>query len=249
MLFLCLGSTADWGGQCYQSDCGNSHGNAARPPGCKQSLLLPRLQLGKVVSDPDNLPRPQVRKRLLKWYLSRRRSQFGLRHQSRFVFYSNQCFLFSVRYILISKPAVWTAALRSQFLEGFKVFLKLLKCMQVNMALVRQHLKVRHLLIYCFQFPFIFKGMEEVKRQFGQHIAVEPEWEAGFSLQIQLRHILPMFQDWCSSEVRVKKSRRQKTLPVGPRLCLTSLSGYSNHLCAPSRMRSCFWHLKSATGS
>lgn len=43
--------------------------------------------------------------------------------------------------------------------------------------------------------------MEEVKRQFGQHIAVEPEWEAGFSLQIQLRHILTMFQDWCSSEV------------------------------------------------
>lgn len=43
--------------------------------------------------------------------------------------------------------------------------------------------------------------MEEVKRQFGQHIAVEPEWEAGFSLQIQLRHILAMFQDWCSSDV------------------------------------------------
>lgn len=49
---------------------------------------------------------------------------------------------------------------------------------------------------------FLLKGMEEVKRQFGQHIAVEPEWEAGFSLQIQLRHILTMFQDWCSSEVK-----------------------------------------------
>lgn len=45
------------------------------------------------------------------------------------------------------------------------------------------------------------QGMEEVKRQFGQHISVEPEWEAGFSLQIQLRHILAMFQDWCSSDV------------------------------------------------
>lgn len=43
--------------------------------------------------------------------------------------------------------------------------------------------------------------MEEVKRQFGQHIALEPEWEAGFYLQIQLRHILAMFQDWCSSDV------------------------------------------------
>uniref|UniRef100_A0A4W6FB22 E3 ubiquitin-protein ligase n=1 Tax=Lates calcarifer TaxID=8187 RepID=A0A4W6FB22_LATCA len=67
----------------------------------------------------------------------------------------------------------WITDLRRQFLEGFKVFLGLLKCMQ---------------------------GMEEVKRQFGQHIAVEPEWEAGFSLQIQLRHILAMFQDWCSSD-------------------------------------------------
>uniref|UniRef100_A0A671W5G1 E3 ubiquitin-protein ligase n=1 Tax=Sparus aurata TaxID=8175 RepID=A0A671W5G1_SPAAU len=80
---------------------------------------------------------------------------------------------FSLRYILISKPSIWTDELRTQFIEGFKVFLGLLKCMQ---------------------------GMEEVKRQFGQHIAVEPEWEAGFSLQIQLRHILAMFQDWCSSD-------------------------------------------------
>lgn len=43
--------------------------------------------------------------------------------------------------------------------------------------------------------------MEEVKRQFGQHIEVEPEWEAGFSIQIQLRHILSMFQDWCAADV------------------------------------------------
>lgn len=52
--------------------------------------------------------------------------------------------------------------------------------------------------IFCY---CLNQGMEEVKRQFGQHIAVEPEWEAGFSLQIQLRHILAMFQDWCSSDV------------------------------------------------
>lgn len=43
--------------------------------------------------------------------------------------------------------------------------------------------------------------MEEVKRQFGQHVEVEPEWEAGFTLQMQLRHIIAMFQDWCSSDV------------------------------------------------
>lgn len=81
-----------------------------------------------------------------------------------------------LRYILISKPPMWTEELRREFLAGFKIFLGLLKCMQ---------------------------GMEEVKRQFGQHIAVEPEWEAGFSLQIQLRHILAMFQDWCASDEEV----------------------------------------------
>uniref|UniRef100_A0A671QU67 E3 ubiquitin-protein ligase n=1 Tax=Sinocyclocheilus anshuiensis TaxID=1608454 RepID=A0A671QU67_9TELE len=81
-----------------------------------------------------------------------------------------------IRYILISKPSVWTETLREKFLEGLRVFLRFLCCMQ---------------------------GMEEVKRQLGQHVEVEPEWEAGFSLQMQLRHILAMFQDWCSSDERV----------------------------------------------
>uniref|UniRef100_A0A6Q2YIS5 E3 ubiquitin-protein ligase n=1 Tax=Esox lucius TaxID=8010 RepID=A0A6Q2YIS5_ESOLU len=90
-------------------------------------------------------------------------------------FFRIQVIFNDLRYILISKPSVWTEALRTQFLEGFRVFLELLNCMQ---------------------------GMEEVKRQFGQHIEVEPEWEAGFSIQRQLRHILVMFQDWCSSDVR-----------------------------------------------
>ncbi|XP_034051112.1 E3 ubiquitin-protein ligase UBR1 isoform X2 [Thalassophryne amazonica] len=84
-----------------------------------------------------------------------------------------QVIFHDLRYILISKPSVWTEELRRQFLEGFKFFLGFLKCIQ---------------------------GMGEVKRQIGQHIAVEPDWEAGFSLQIQLRHILAMFQDWCSSD-------------------------------------------------
>uniref|UniRef100_A0A8C5E974 E3 ubiquitin-protein ligase n=1 Tax=Gouania willdenowi TaxID=441366 RepID=A0A8C5E974_GOUWI len=69
-----------------------------------------------------------------------------------------------------------TDELRGAVLEGFRVFLGFLKCMQ---------------------------GMEEMKRQLGQHIPVEPEWEAGFTLQIQLRHILAMFQDWCSSDEEI----------------------------------------------
>ncbi|XP_026856016.2 E3 ubiquitin-protein ligase UBR1 isoform X2 [Electrophorus electricus] len=91
-------------------------------------------------------------------------------------FFRIQVIFHDLRYILISKPTVWTEQLRQKFLEGFSDFLEMLRCMQ---------------------------GMEEMKRQFGQHIEVEPEWEAGFSIQMQLRHILSMFQDWCASDERV----------------------------------------------
>ncbi|RXN10461.1 E3 ubiquitin- ligase UBR1 [Labeo rohita] len=91
-------------------------------------------------------------------------------------FFRVQVIFHDLRYILISKPSVWTETLREKFLEGLRVFLRFLCCMQ---------------------------GMEEVKRQFGQHVEVEPEWEAGFTLQMQLRHILAMFQDWCSSDVQL----------------------------------------------
>ncbi|XP_073725595.1 E3 ubiquitin-protein ligase UBR1 [Misgurnus anguillicaudatus] len=91
-------------------------------------------------------------------------------------FFRIQVIFHDLRYILISKPSAWTEELRVKFLEGFRVFLSFLRCMQ---------------------------GMEEVKRQFGQHVEVEPEWEAGFTLQMQLRHILSMFQDWCSSDEKV----------------------------------------------
>ncbi|XP_061698857.1 E3 ubiquitin-protein ligase UBR1 [Syngnathoides biaculeatus] len=87
-----------------------------------------------------------------------------------------QVIFHDLRYILISKPSTWNSKLRKQFIEGFNAFLGLLKCMQ---------------------------GMEEVQRQFGQHIAVEPEWEAGFTLQIQLRQILAMFQEWCSTDDQI----------------------------------------------
>ncbi|XP_051723621.1 E3 ubiquitin-protein ligase UBR1 [Ctenopharyngodon idella] len=91
-------------------------------------------------------------------------------------FFRVQVIFHDLRYILISKPSVWTETMRVKFLEGLCVFLRFLCCMQ---------------------------GMEEVKRQFGQHVEVEPEWEAGFTLQMQLRHIIAMFQDWCSSDERV----------------------------------------------
>ncbi|XP_043930148.1 E3 ubiquitin-protein ligase UBR1 [Protopterus annectens] len=81
-----------------------------------------------------------------------------------------------LRYILISKPTDWTEKLRTAFLDGFRAFLSLLMCMQ---------------------------GMEEVKRQFGQHVEEEPHWESAFSLQLQLKYILTMFQEWCASDEEV----------------------------------------------
>nr|XP_042132993.1 E3 ubiquitin-protein ligase UBR1 [Peromyscus maniculatus bairdii] len=79
-----------------------------------------------------------------------------------------------LKYILISKPLIWTERLRVQFLEGFRSFLKILTCMQ---------------------------GMEEIRRQVGQHIEVDPDWEAAIAIQMQLKNILLMFQEWCACDV------------------------------------------------
>uniref|UniRef100_A0A8C7BK94 E3 ubiquitin-protein ligase n=1 Tax=Neovison vison TaxID=452646 RepID=A0A8C7BK94_NEOVI len=79
-----------------------------------------------------------------------------------------------LKYILISKPTAWTERLRMQFLEGFRSFLKILTCMQ---------------------------GMEEIRRQVGQHIEVDPDWEAAIAIQMQLKNILLMFQEWCACDV------------------------------------------------
>ncbi|XP_070613913.1 E3 ubiquitin-protein ligase UBR1 [Erythrolamprus reginae] len=81
--------------------------------------------------------------------------------------------IYDLKYILISKPTMWTDKLRQQFLEGFKSFLKILSCMQ---------------------------GMEEIKRQVGQHIEVDPDWEAAITIQMQLKNILLMFQEWCACD-------------------------------------------------
>ncbi|EMP39579.1 E3 ubiquitin-protein ligase UBR1 [Chelonia mydas] len=78
-----------------------------------------------------------------------------------------------LKYILITKPTVWTDRLRVRFLEGFRSFLRILTCMQ---------------------------GMEEIQRQIGQHIEVDPDWEAAIAIQMQLKNILLMFQEWCACD-------------------------------------------------
>ncbi|RMC00510.1 hypothetical protein DUI87_23124 [Hirundo rustica rustica] len=91
--------------------------------------------------------------------------------------------IYDLRYVLVSKPTVWTDRLRERFLEGFVSFLRILTCMQ---------------------------GMEEIKRQIGQHIEVDPDWEAAIAIQMQLKNILLMFQEWCACDaslhVRLSKT-------------------------------------------
>lgn len=43
--------------------------------------------------------------------------------------------------------------------------------------------------------------MDPVVRQVGQHIEMEPEWEAAFTLQMKLTHIISMIQEWCATDV------------------------------------------------
>uniref|UniRef100_A0A6Q2XMY6 E3 ubiquitin-protein ligase n=1 Tax=Esox lucius TaxID=8010 RepID=A0A6Q2XMY6_ESOLU len=93
------------------------------------------------------------------------------------------------RYVLISRPTEWSDQLREKFLEGLDTFLELLKCMQ---------------------------GMDPVVRQVGQHIEMEPEWEAAFTLQMKLTHIISMMQEWCATDERVLIEAYKK--------CLTALT-------------------------
>ncbi|XP_072121138.1 E3 ubiquitin-protein ligase UBR2 isoform X2 [Mobula birostris] len=104
-----------------------------------------------------------------------------------FKFKRVQSLIGDLKYVLVSKPTEWTDKLREKFLEGFEVFLQLLKSMQ---------------------------GMDPVTRQVGQHIEMEPEWEAAFTLQMKLTHIISMIQDWCASDERVLIEAYRKCLIV-----------------------------------
>lgn len=81
--------------------------------------------------------------------------------------------LYDIKYILSFKPTVWTDELRSNFLHGVQMLIKLLREMQ---------------------------GMDSVFRQTGQHMEYEPEWESAFNLHIKLAPVISLVLDWCSSD-------------------------------------------------
>ncbi|XP_070697048.1 E3 ubiquitin-protein ligase UBR2 isoform X3 [Pempheris klunzingeri] len=109
--------------------------------------------------------------------------------QQAFKFGRVQSLIGDLKYVLISRPSDWTDQLRLKFLEGLDAFLELLKCMQ---------------------------GMDPVVRQVGQHIEMEPEWEAAFTLQMKLTPIISMIQEWCSTDEHVLIEAYKK--------CLSALS-------------------------
>ncbi|XP_035982677.1 E3 ubiquitin-protein ligase UBR2 isoform X3 [Fundulus heteroclitus] len=109
--------------------------------------------------------------------------------QQAFKFGRVQSLIGDLKYVLISPPPEWSDQLRLKFLDGFDAFLDLLRCMQ---------------------------GMDPVVRQVGQHIEMEPEWEAAFTLQMKLTHIISMIQEWCCTDERVLIEAYKK--------CLSALS-------------------------
>uniref|UniRef100_A0A673BGY1 E3 ubiquitin-protein ligase n=1 Tax=Sphaeramia orbicularis TaxID=375764 RepID=A0A673BGY1_9TELE len=130
--------------------------------------------------------------------------------QQAFKFGRVQSLIGDLKYVLISRPTEWSDQLRLKFLEGVDAFLELLRCMQ---------------------------GMDPVVRQVGQHIEMEPEWEAAFTLQMKLTHIISMIQEWSSTDERVlieayKKclsalSQCQSGLADGEQPISLSLAGHS----------------------
>ncbi|XP_044127581.1 E3 ubiquitin-protein ligase UBR1 isoform X2 [Bufo gargarizans] len=80
--------------------------------------------------------------------------------------------IFDLKYILISKPTSWTEKLKEKFVEGFHSLLRVLSCMQ---------------------------GMEAVSRMIGQHVEMDSDWEAAIAMQMQLKNVLLLIQEWCAS--------------------------------------------------
>ncbi|CAL7936397.1 unnamed protein product [Xylocopa violacea] len=83
------------------------------------------------------------------------------------------CMLQDLRYLLSSKPDVWTDELRKSFLQGLSLLLTLLSSMQF---------------------------MDSVVRCVGQHIEYEPEWESAFNLHIRLSPVISLALQWCGSD-------------------------------------------------
>jgi len=84
-----------------------------------------------------------------------------------------QFILYDLRYLLSAKPEEWTDDLRRGFLQGLSLLFNLFSNMQC---------------------------MDAVRRQEGQHMEYEPEWESAFNLHIKLSPVITLALEWCSSD-------------------------------------------------
>ncbi|XP_058811002.1 E3 ubiquitin-protein ligase UBR1 isoform X2 [Topomyia yanbarensis] len=106
-------------------------------------------------------------------YVKNKHLQFAKNTSTMNVFKRASYILIDLKYLLSFKPDVWTQELRTGFLHGVQILIRLLKCMQ---------------------------GMDAVTRQVGQHMEYEPEWETAFTLHLKLSHLITLVLEWCSTD-------------------------------------------------
>ncbi|XP_058445563.1 E3 ubiquitin-protein ligase UBR1-like [Malaya genurostris] len=106
-------------------------------------------------------------------YIKNKHLQFAKNTSTMNVFKRASYILIDLKYMLSFKPDVWTQELRTGFLHGVQILIRLLKCMQ---------------------------GMDAVTRQIGQHMEYEPEWETAFTLHLKLSHLITLILEWCSTD-------------------------------------------------
>ncbi|OCT68575.1 E3 ubiquitin-protein ligase UBR1 isoform X3 [Xenopus laevis] len=100
-------------------------------------------------------------------------NKFNFQGYSQERFFMVYAIILDLKYILISKPTSWSKKLKAKFLEGFKSFLYVLSCMQ---------------------------GMEGISRMVGQHVEMDSDWEAAIAMQMQLKNVLTLIQEWCATD-------------------------------------------------
>lgn len=106
-------------------------------------------------------------------YVKNKLLQFAKNTSTMNVFKRASYILIDLKYLLSFKPDLWTQELRTGFLHGVQILIRLLKCMQ---------------------------GMDAVTRQVGQHMEYEPEWETAFTLHLKLSHLITLVLEWCSTD-------------------------------------------------
>lgn len=93
--------------------------------------------------------------------------------------------IYDFKYLINLEPTIWTVELRKSVIDSVRLFLELLELLQ---------------------------GVDSVKRQLGQHLEYEPDWESGMSLQGKLITLISRFVQFCSYDEQVLAESISETL-------------------------------------